>query len=72
MKFFGLTLISALFCLMLAGCSDSVDQSELPPPPPAPSETKLGDASGSPEDMFNDSASENETAAEDGTETETK
>jgi hypothetical protein len=46
---FLILLFSATICL--TGCSDSASTTDVPAPP-APTEDDLGDASGSPEDMF--------------------
>lgn len=40
--------------ICLTGCSDSASTTDAVPAPPAPSEDELGDASGSPEDMFDE------------------
>jgi|GEM_PF-1644945 len=61
-----ITLLSLLLMLSfcLAGCSDS-GTTEVVPEPPAPTEDDLGDASGSPEDMFlEDSETEGSSTAE--------
>ncbi|MDB4679990.1 MAG: hypothetical protein P8M30_15850 [Planctomycetaceae bacterium] len=59
---FLILLFSATICL--TGCSDSATTPDVPDPP-APSEDDLGDASGSPEDMFlEDTESEGSSTSE--------
>jgi len=46
-----LVLFSSLICLIGCSNSDTAD-SETPPDPPTATEEDLGEATGSPEDMF--------------------